>query len=155
MEPILVQIAKMHFLLQNHFLGPKVHFEPKMHFWRKQWLWAKRAIFSKPPPWNSHELTYRSYIFAIWPPWCPKMRIVAPKIAFWLQNRICALLAFWAPKRTFHDKVHFCAPMPRMLIKPMGIWSKWSPFGPKCDFGPKSAIWSPKWVFGPKRRKIA
>ena len=153
MEPILVQIAK------NALFAPKSLFGPKSAFWDQNALLAQKVTFgpkvrfwAKSALWNSHELTY---LLSFLPSgdhgarksnFCSKKHFWAPKSLF------LHFLRFWAPKCTFCAKVHFCVPMPRMLINLMEFWSKWSPFWPKSDFGRKRAFRGPKSVFGPKRR---
>jgi hypothetical protein len=111
--------SKVHFLLQNHFLGPKVHFGPKMHFWRKKWFLGQKCDLEQKVPLGTLTNSHTPSPNRLRARPDPKKWIFAPKSTFLLQN------AFWAQKRTFGAqvpflrKMHFCVPMPRMLIKPM------------------------------------
>ena len=112
---------------RNHIWAPKTHFGPKNAFWAQNALLAQKvipgaqiAILSKNALWSSHELTYPQPKS---PPCAAgaKNANFAPKMHSFSEIGHFHSFCDFGPKRgSFAKKVHFGAPMPRMLIKPMG-----------------------------------
>ena len=103
--------SKITFWAQKCFWGPECTFGAKSDFG-----WKVR-FGAKSPPWNSHELTYpqpKSH-----PGLAGRQKVIFAPKHFLAQNAFGAQKCIVAPKFTFWGKMHFCVPMPRMLIKPM------------------------------------
>ena len=106
--------TKNAFWAQKRNLGPKCVFGPKSDSWGAKCDFEQKCTLELSrthiPPAEIASGRGRSQKCDFW-----------PRNAFIQQNwAFSLLLRFWAQKGIFCEKVHFCAPMPRMLIKPMG-----------------------------------
>ena len=135
--------SKTAFWAQNHFLGPKSVLGAKSYFL------AKSAILSKKCVLELSRTHIQVIFFAIWPPWCPQKAILAPKITFWLQNRLFAIFAFLEPKMHSGRKFAFLRPHVADVYKTNGILMKMEPFlaqtrfwAQKCVLGSKIGFWA-------------
>ena len=105
--------SKNAFWTQKRILGPKCVFGPKSDSWGAKCDFEQKITFELSrthiPSAEMKKRRGRSQKCEFW-----------PKIAFIQPNWVFSLfLRLWAQKGVFCEKVHFCAPMPRMLIKPM------------------------------------
>ena len=143
MEPFLgSKGAKNAFWAQKITIWAKnAHFGPKVLFWRQKTNFGRKVcFFAKSALWRMHELTYpqpKSTPGATGP---KKSAFLLQRAVLGCTSQFLAQSALLAPKKLFEPNVHFSAPIPRMLIKPIVSWWNPTPFGPKSDFGPKSAF---------------
>ncbi len=131
-------LTNSHTLSPNRIRGrpdpKKWIFAPKITFWLQNAFWAQKCIFGAEAHFLRKNALFRPHgadayktngILIKMEPFSPQKRFwtqkctLGSKINFWLKMHFGRKSAFLAPKCTLCVNMHFCVPMPRMLIKPM------------------------------------
>ena len=128
-----------------------------MHFWRKKCFLGQKCDLEQKVTLGTLTNSHTPSHFRLRARPDPKKWIFAPKITFWLQNHIFALLAILGPKAHFLRKSALLRPHAADAYKPNGILIKMEPFlaqkrflAQKCILEPKMRLWAQNAKSGPK-----
>ena len=153
MEPFWAKIVK------NALLAPKSLFGPKSAFWAQNALLAQKVTlgqkcdFEQKVHFGTLTNSHTCYLFCHLATMMPQKVIFAPKITFWLQNRIFALCASLGPKVHFLRKNALLRPQAADAYKTNGILMKMEPFWTQKLFWTKKCIPGSKINFGAQNAK--
>ncbi len=141
------------FWFQNRIFALFAILGSKVHFWRKKWFLGQKCDFEQKVHFGDLTNSHTGSQICDLATMAPKKVIFAPKITFWLQNRIFAPFVILGPKVHFLRKSALSRPHAADAYKPNGILIKMEPFLAQRRFWAKKCILGSEIHFGAQSEK--